>query len=121
MVPFGSATRWRRWAVAFLLSMTATTGSALAAGEIERVRAPKLALYESPDGAKVGEVPRDDVSVPLDVQEVAANRRLQVLIDGKPYWIAPHQVIMADGVQVESGCIRVSEAYASTRGLGSCP
>lgn len=107
-------------AAAALLGVLLAPSPALSAGEVVAVRAPVLALYGSSDGGKIDELSRDQVPVPLDVEEVSDNRRLRVLIGGASYWIMPHQVRMADGVTVESGCISVSESYASTRGLGSC-
>ena len=115
-----SGTGWLLAVAAAVTAHLTLASSALAAGEIVAVRAPTLALYQSSDGGKVGELAREQVPVPLDVQEVSENRRMLVVIDGLPYWIVPHQVRMADGVTVESGCISVSESYAAIRGLGSC-
>ncbi len=94
--------------------------AARAEGEIVGVRASSLSLYESAEGQRIDSLDRAAVAMPLDVEEVAPNRRLKVTIDGRTVWLAPHQVIMAEGVTVESGCISVSPQYASTRALGSC-
>ena len=98
---------------------------ASAPARVVSLRVEKVALYDKPNGAKVGEYLRGQFKDPWPVLQSDAKGFLQVRVDGTTYWVRGYAVQTDVPFTIDADCGAVVSSRASnqhnvaaTRGIG---
>jgi len=90
--------------------------------QVVSLRTERVALYDKPNGAKAGEVSRDQFKGPWLVLTTSPEGFLQVDVGGKTYWVRPYAVETNRPVRAGADCGGVVAARepkaGATRGVG---
>jgi hypothetical protein len=92
---------------------------------VVKLRVDNVALYDSPNGAKVRDYPRAQFKPPWPVVGRSEKGFLQVQVDGATYWVRGYAVETdaAFGINADCGAVASTRAsnqhnVAATRGIG---
>lgn len=118
--------RWR-WAPGLLLlvgiGIAPAPAPAQSLGQVTAISAPILDVYYTPAAERADDtIPREKIALPLEVQDIASNKRLKVTLGRKAVWI-DRGVVRTKGVQAEPTCETRAESpptpsVLAPRGLG---
>ena len=98
-----------------------TPAAAAEPTQVIKIKVKQVIFYESADGKPAGRIPRDKLSVPIEIKDTSANGRLLVTIDGKDRWIPKALTVTDEGPpEVTVNCQKLPKSYATSRGFGNC-
>lgn len=72
---------------------------------VTSLRGTKVALFDQPNGAVVGEVTSDEFKGPWPALVGTGDGHLQVAVDGKPVWVMAYMVQVERAGGLECGAI----------------
>ena len=112
--------------LASLLALSALAPSTSARAEdavqVTKLRTPKVALYDKPNGAKVLEATGDSFKGPWPVLGSSPEGFLQVDVAGKHYWVRAYAVETNRPIRTSADCGAVVASRqpkaGATRGIG---
>src|SRR5712691_251995 len=90
--------------VIMLLALTTGEVRAQDTVQVVNLRTDRVALYDKPNGAKVGEIARDKFKGPWRVLTTSSEGFLQVEVEGKTYWVRPYAVETNRPVRASADC-----------------
>jgi hypothetical protein len=111
--------------IVFVLLVTAANAAEQRPTQVTKLRTPKVALYNCPDGAtKLKEVTQQEFRGPwlIDPKKEVDGSLLPVTIDGKEYCVRLYSVVTDAAITATSECGALVAANtpksAATRGVG---
>jgi hypothetical protein len=108
--------------IASFMLVAATSTGAQEAVQVTKLRTPKVALYDKPNGAKVLDYGGDKFKGPWPVLGSSPEGFLHVEVEGKRYWVRAYAVETNRPIRTSADCGAVVASRqpkaGATRGIG---